>query len=130
MKTIVAFCAIILGFSSAYSQSAQPTPDPDKVYTVVQQKPNFSGDINKFLVDNIKYPEDARKKNIEGTVYVQFVVERDGSVSTVNVLRGADKLLDDEAVRVVSIMPKWTPGSQDGVPVRVQYVVPIHFKLK
>jgi protein TonB len=130
MKTILAFCIAVLGFSNANSQSTEST-DPNEVYTVVQSQPVFNGKINTYLSDNIKYPEDARRGNVQGTVYVQFIIERDGSVSGVKVLRGVEggRSLENEAVRVVSAMPVWTPGMQNGHPVRVQYMVPIHFML-
>jgi len=130
MKTIIAFCIILLGFSNVYSQTTQPVADNDKVFTIVQQKPEFPGSINDWLAQNINYPPDARKSNIQGTVYVSFIVEKDGSVSNAKVLRGANSLLDNESLRVISIMPKWTPGMQNGHNVRVQYMVPIHFMLK
>lgn len=131
MKSILAFCIALFSFSSVYSQSAQPTPDPDKVYSIVQSQPKFPGDLNKYLSDNIKYPEDARLSNIQGTVYVSFIVEKNGSVSTVKILRGVQggRSLENEAIRVVSAMPAWTPGVQNGNPVRVQYNLPIHFML-
>jgi protein TonB len=129
IKIIFAFCFALLGFSNIYSQPAQITSDPDKVYTIVQTKPEFPGNINKYLADNIVYPNDAKANNIQGTVYVTFVVEKDGSVSGVKVLRGVATSLDNESVRVVSAMPKWMPGMQNGHAVRVQYMVPIHFML-
>jgi periplasmic protein TonB len=131
MKNILVFCISLLGFTSVYSQSTQPANAPDKIYTLVQQKPQFPGDINKFLSDNIKYPEDARKNSVQGTVYVQFVVEKDGSVSGVKVLRGVQggASLESEAVQVVSEMPKWAPGMQNGSPVRVSYLLPVRFML-
>ena len=133
MKTILAICISFLAFSSAYSQSTAPPPPPssDKVFTFVQQRPNFPGDVGKWLGDNIVYPPDAIKNNIQGTVYIQFIVERDGSVSSVKVMRGVPggNSLDNEALRVVSSMPNWTPGMQDGHTVRVSYMLPIHFKL-
>ena len=101
----------------------------DKLFTIVEQQPKFPGEINKWLVENIVYPVQAKNNNIQGKVYVSFVVEKDGSVSGVKVLRGADRDLDNEAVRVVSMMPNWTPGMQNGKPVRVQYTVPINFTL-
>jgi TonB family protein len=129
MKTMLAFCIALLGFTGVYSQNTQTAPDPNKVYTVVQQRPDFPGDINAWLAENIVYPQDAKNNNVQGTVYLSFVIEKDGSVSTVKVLRGANSSLDNESVRVVSAMPKWTPGTQDGVPVRVAYLVPIHYTL-
>ena len=126
MKTILAFCIVLLGFPNLY---AQATDDPDKVFTIVQQRPIFPGDINKWLAENIKYPDDAKKNNIQGTVYAEFIVEKDGSTSNVKVMRGVNKLLDDESVRVLSTMPKWKPGEQNGHSVRVEYMVPIKFML-
>lgn len=133
MKTTLAFCIALIGYVSVCAQNT-PTPpssDNDKVFTIVQQRPIFPGDINKWLADNIVYPKDAQTNNIQGTVYVNFIVEKDGSVSGVKVLRGVQggNSLNDEALRVVSIMPKWQPGMQNGHTVRVQYMVPIHFVL-
>lgn len=127
MKKVFAFSLIILGFTSLY---AQGTIDTNKVFTIVQQKPEFpAGDFNKWLADNIVYPQDAIAKNLEGTVYVSFIVERNGTVTNAKVLRGVDKSLDNEAIRVISMMPKWQPGMQNGHTVRVAYTVPIRFKL-
>jgi periplasmic protein TonB len=83
----------------------------------------------KFLQDNIKYPQMARESGIQGTVYVTFVVERNGSVTDVKILRGIGGGCDEEAVRVVQNMPKWEPGKQRGKPVRVQFNMPIKFTL-
>ena len=132
MKKTIVFCFALAIFSCLRAQTTPASnPSSDKVYTVVQQKPVFPGDINKWLGDNLVYPQDARKNNIQGTVYVSFIIETGGSVSSVKVLRGVQggRLLENEAVRVVSGMPKWNPGMQGGVPVRVAYMVPIHFVL-
>lgn len=104
--------------------------DPNKVFTIVQQKPAFPGDVNKWLADHIDYPEQAKDANIQGTVYVSFVVEKDGSVSGVTVLRGPNSYLNEEAKNKVSSMPKWSPGQQNGHAVRVQYMLPVHFVLR
>jgi periplasmic protein TonB len=135
MKTILIFCIVVLGYMSLSAQNVQLNPPPvnnDKVYSIVQSKPNFNGDLSKWLADNIVYPKDARDANIQGTVYISFVVEKNGSVSTVKVMRGVQggRSLENEAVRVVSAMPAWTPGMQDGNPVRVQYNLPIRFVLQ
>jgi TonB family protein len=82
-----------------------------------------------FMGENIKYPQDAKEKGIQGTVYVSFVIEKDGSVSHVKILRGVSKSLDSEAMRVVKTMPNWEPGTQRGKAVRVQYNLPIKFTL-
>ena len=83
----------------------------------------------KFISENVKYPQEAKDKNIAGRVFVNFVVEKDGSVDEVKVLRSIGGGCDEEAVRVVKSMPKWTPGKQKGEPVRVSYIIPFVFKL-
>lgn len=115
------------------------TPEPpkqeeqNKVFDVVEQQPQYPGGmgaLNQWLGSNIKYPVMAAENGIEGRVVVQFVVERDGSVSGVHVVRGVDPSLDKEATRVVSAMPKWIPGKQNGSAVRVKYTVPVTFRLQ
>ena len=94
--------------------------------------PEFPGGRDamiKFLSENIKYPEEARKQGISGRVYVTFVVEADGEITDIKLLRGIGGGCDEEAMRVVSIMPKWEPGYQRGVPVRVQFNLPIKYSL-
>nr|NQU88871.1 energy transducer TonB [Bacteroidota bacterium] len=83
----------------------------------------------KYLSENITYPENARKNGIQGTVYVTFVVEKDGSISDVNILRGLEKECDEVALQAVKNMPAWTTGKQRGKPVRVQFNLPLKFKL-
>lgn len=103
----------------------------DKVYDVVEQQPEFPGGTSglaKWLGDNIKYPAEAAKQGIEGRVIVQFVVGIDGTVSNVKLMRPVNPLLDQEALRVVTAMPKWTPGKQDGKPVAVKYTIPVTFR--
>ena len=106
--------------------------DPNKVFLVVEQPPEFEGGqegLNKFVYKNIKYPASARRMNIEGTVYVGFVVNADGAVSEANIIKGISADCDKEALRVIQMMPKWRPGKQSGRPVRVKFVYPIKFKL-
>lgn len=105
--------------------------DDDKVYDVVEQQPEFPGGTSgmaKWLGDNIKYPAEAAKQGIEGRVIVQFVVGSDGTVGDVKVVRPVNPLLDQEALRVINAMPKWTPGKQDGKPVAVKYTIPVTFR--
>ena len=83
-----------------------------------------------YLRDNIHYPTVAAENGVQGRVVVGFVVERDGSITDVNILRGVDPSLDREAMRVVKSMPKWTPGKQNGSAVRVKYQVPVSFRLQ
>mgnify|MGYP003304605262 CR=1 FL=1 len=82
-----------------------------------------------FIAENVKYPSKALKKGIQGRVFVEFIIERDGSISDANVLNSIHPLLDAEAVRVIKQMPKWEPGKQDGNPVRVKFTVPINFNI-
>lgn len=102
------------------------------IFVVVEVMPEFPGGDEarmKYLVENIKYPEEARKKGIQGTVYVTFIVEKDGKISEVRVLRGIGGGCDEEAIRVVENMPNWTPGKQRGEAVRVQFNMPFRFTL-
>lgn len=111
-----------------------PTPkkeDNNKVYDVVEQQPSFPGGqgaMFSWLSQNIRYPAAAQRNGIQGRVMVSFVVEKNGSVSDVRVLKSVDPLLDNEAVRVVKAMPKWSPGKLNGQAVRVKYTLPISFK--
>ena len=113
-------------------QSDPGTPD-HPICEVVVQCPDSTGGgmpaLREYLSKNIKYPEAAMKKGIQGRGIVQFVVEKDGSITNVKILRGVDPELDKEAVRVVSAMPKWKPGTQRGEAVRVRFTVPVMFRL-
>jgi protein TonB len=105
----------------------------EEVFVVVEEMPEFPGGNNalrKFLGESVKYPVVAQENGIQGKVYVNFVVNKDGSVSGAKIARGVDPSLDAEALRVVNSMPKWKPGKQRGVPVRVSYTVPISFVLQ
>ena len=102
-----------------------------KIFTVVEQMPLFPGGdaaLMAYLRDNIHYPTVAAENGVQGRVVVGFVVERDGSITDVNVLRSVDPSLDREAMRVVKGMPRWTPGKQNGSAVRVKYQVPVTFR--
>ncbi len=110
-----------------------PTDGGEEVYEVVEKMPKFpdggmSG-LMKYLSANIRYPEAAHKDGTQGRVTVQFVVGKDGSIGNVSILRGVDPALDAEAIRVISGMPKWKPGTQKGEPVNVKYTVPVMFRL-
>ena len=105
----------------------------NKVYEVVEQMPTFPGGdaaLMKYLAENIKYPVSAQKAKEQGRVVVQFIVEKDGAVTGVKTVRSVTPVLDAEAVRVIKAMPKWTPGRQGGQPVRVEYNVPVSFRLQ
>ena len=113
-----------------------PAPKPEvsnKVFDVVEEMPSFPGGqgaLMSFLSSNIKYPVVAQENGVQGRVIVGFVVERDGSITDVKVMRSVDPSLDREAQRVVKSMPKWKPGKQNGSAVRVKYTVPVVFRLQ
>ena len=104
-----------------------------EVFTIVEEMPSYPGGDAKmyeYLGKNIKYPQIARESGIQGRVFVNFVVEPDGSVSNVKVMRGIGGGCDEEAIRVIKNMPKWKPGKQRGKAVRVTYTIPVVFKLQ
>ena len=111
----------------------KPQPvNKNRVYDVVEQMPSFPGGISglrTYLNQNIRYPAEAQEICVQGRVVVSFVVGKDGHISDVTVLRSVDPSLDKEAIRVVRNMPRWTPGKQEGEPVRVRYNVPVSFRL-
>ena len=107
--------------------------DTTKVFDVVEQMPQFPGGneaLMQFLSSNIKYPKDAMDAKVQGRVVASFVVEKDGSVTDVKVLKSVIPSLDQEAIRVINAMPKWVPGMQKGKAVRVKYTIPITFRLQ
>ena len=111
---------------------SEPDNDPNRPHVVVEEMPSFPGGqeaLMKYIAKEMKYPEEAVENQIQGAVFVTFVVERDGAISEVKTLRGLGSSLDQEAIRVVKGMPKWLPGKQNGKEVRVQYNLPIRFKL-
>ncbi len=97
---------------------------------LVGEMPEFNGNLSKYLSDNIQYPRMAVEAGTSGTVYVTFVVEQDGSIGNVKILRGVGDGCTEEAMRVVKGMPNWKPGKNHGMPVRVQYNLPVKFRLK
>ncbi|RZA00664.1 MAG: TonB family protein [Sphingobacteriaceae bacterium] len=104
----------------------------DRVYTVLETQPKFPGGTQNFmqyLAANIRYPRDDRKNNVQGRVVAQFVVEKDGSLADIKVVRSPSAAMGEEAVRVLSTSPKWEPGIQGGRPVRAQFTVPVDFTL-
>jgi protein TonB len=107
--------------------------EEQQVFVVVEEMPEFPGGelaLRTYIAKAIVYPTVAQENGIQGKVFVTFVVNKDGSVSNAKIARGVDASLDAEALRVVSTLPKWKPGKQRGVPVRVSYTVPISFKLQ
>lgn len=122
----------------AKEEIAAPEPpkhvvEETKIFTVVEQMPMYPGGdaaLMGYLRDNIHYPTIAAENGVQGRVVVGFVVERDGSITDVKILRGVDPSLDREAMRVVKSMPRWNPGKQNGSAVRVKYQVPVSFRLQ
>ena len=104
----------------------------DEFFMVVENMPEFPGGdlgLMKYIVNNVKYPPIAKEYNITGKVYVSFIVDKTGNVTNVKIVRGVDKNLDAEALRVVKSLPKYKPGKQRGKPVRVMFTIPINFTL-
>ena len=108
--------------------------EEEEIFVIVEEMPDFKdADNNKFseyIANNLKYPDIAAENGIQGKVFVAFVVEPDGSISNVRVVRGIDPSLDKEAIRVIKSSPKWIPGMQRGKPVRVSFSFPVHFSLE
>ena len=131
MKKLLFF--LILGFATLTTARAQNTDTPcGKVFQVVEQMPQFPGGqaaMMKFIADSLRYPSVACENRIEGRVVVQFVVDCEGNILNPLVVWSVDPLLDREAIRLVKLMPKWTPGTQNGKPVNVIGLVPVIFKL-
>ena len=126
----VALMMFVLLFS--FMTSTAQTKKNDMVFDVVEVMPQYPGGpiaMLKYLMENIKYPEQAMKEGIQGRVTVRFIVEKDGSISDVRPVLSVHPLLNKEAVRVVESMPKWSPGKHNGKPVRVRFNVPVMFKL-
>lgn len=122
----------VLKIKEAVAQP-EPKPEVEKVFDVVEQMPSFPGGpsaLMEWLSNNVKYPVVAQENGVQGRVVVSFVVERDGSITDVKVVRGVDPSLDKEASRVVRAMPRWIPGKQNGSAVRVKYNVPVAFRLQ
>ena len=106
--------------------------EPDAVLTLVEEMPEFPGGsqaLFAYMGKQTRYPEDAEEAGVQGKVFLSFVVEMNGSISNVQVLRGAYPSLDQEAIRVVKAMPKWNPGRQNGKPCRTKYNLPFAFVL-
>jgi TonB family protein len=131
---------MVMGQTGGVDIEPVPMPNPyigpdyyEKLFDVVEEMPSFPGGDRKlmeYLSENIRYPEELADACIQGRVIVSFIVEKDGSISNVKVAKSLDPLLDKEAVRVVSGMPKWIPGRQNGVAVRVRYIIPVTFRLQ
>lgn len=139
MKKIISILALLLCIISVQGQNRQEKgkqgtkttqQSEERWYEPVEEMPSYPdgmGALMQYLSENIHYPKEAEMKGIRGRVLCSFVVERDGSISNVKVLRSVDPSLDAEAVRVIEAMPRWTPGKQDGKPCRVAFTLPVNF---
>lgn len=125
-ETVIDVSPVVVAEEEEEEEEAQ-------VFFIVEDMPEFPGGdlaLRKYIANAIKYPVIAQENGIQGKVYVQFVVDKDGGVSDARIARGVDPSLDKEALRVVNALPKWKPGKQRGKPVRVSYTVPINFVLQ
>ena len=131
-KYILAGLMMIVMSSPAMAQDVDSITDVEskKIFGEPEMPPTFNGDINLWLAQNMRYPKEAVKNNIEGKVIVSFVIEKDGSVSNIKALKSPHSSLTEEVVRLVKAMPNWNPGTMSGKPVRVKYTLPLSFKLQ
>jgi len=133
MKTIKLVIPVFLFLLLSNGLYAQDNKGHDEVFKVVENMPKYPGGDEAFrndIAQAVKYPEEAKKNNISGKVYVSFVVNKEGRVENPKIERGVDPLLDEEALRVVKLLKTWTPGSQRGEKVKVMFTVPINFALE
>lgn len=132
-KFIIMALMAVFGLTTVSAQKTVVAKKNQKVFDVVEQMPEYPGGqaaLFEFISKNVKYPEDAVKKKVEGKVFVTFVVDTDGKITDVSLLKKVFPSLDAEAIRVISAMPNWIPGRQKGQVVRVKYTVPLIFRLK
>ena len=132
-KFIIMALMAVFGLTTVSAQKTVVAKKNQKVFDVVEQMPEYPGGqaaLFEYLSKNIKYPADAEKKKVEGKVFVTFVVDSDGKITDVSLLKKVFPSLDAEAIRFISAMPNWIPGRQKGQAVRVKYTVPIMFRLK
>ena len=130
MKKLILLVVVALFCST--SVMAQTEVEDDAIFVVAENAPEFPGgsdSLYAYIARNIKYPETAKKEKIEGRVFVTFVIEKDGQVSSAKILRDIGGGCGEEALRVVKNMPKWKPGTQRGNPVRFQFNLPVSFML-
>ena len=137
-RKVVFVVGLALAFMASGTVSAQDTTKVDSGYPegccidIIEYGPEFPGGMDslyKFMRDSLRYPKEALEKRIEGKVYITFVVEKDGSITDPRVLRDIGGGCGEEAIRMVMTMPKWEPGKQSGVPVRVQFNLPVRFEI-
>ncbi|NTW24722.1 MAG: TonB family protein [Lentimicrobium sp.] len=120
------------GMDNKAMPEAEEEMSESEIFTVVEETPQFPGGDEmrlRFLSENLKYPQAAREASVQGTVYISFVIEADGTITNTRIVRGIGQGCDEEALRVIQLMPKWQPGKQRGKPVRVQFNMPVRFSL-
>ncbi len=129
---LIGIFAGLITFGSCGSESDDQleVENPEDTTSVLPSFPGGTEALKQFISDNLKYPPQAEKEGIEGRVVCSFIVLGDGTVSDIEVAQSAHPLLDNEAVRVLKLMPKWNPGKQHGVPISVRYTLPITFRLE
>lgn len=136
LLVLLGCCGLATGGYAQDIMIAKATKDSlpqSQIFTFVEQMPEFPGgqqQLYKFLSANLRYPATARAEGIEGRVILRFVVDTTGAVTQPRIERGVDKALDEEALRVVNMMPRWKPGKNNGSTVRVYYRLPVYFKLE
>jgi TonB family protein len=129
------FIAFALLLSAQFTLATDMPTDSTKkgmVFDMPEQMPEYPGGgdaLDEFVKSNIKYPLDAKAAKAQGKVYIQFIVEKDGSITEISIRKGAHKSLDAEAIRLIGLMPDWKPGSMRGKKVRTRYTLPITFSL-
>lgn len=131
MKFTLLLLLVIMAMPLSAQTSGETDNEPVYNMAMVQQQPKFQGgasEMYKWLGNNIKYPEEAKKEDVCGKVIVDFVITKTGAIDKVRVARGLHPALDQEALRVIKSMPAWTPGKQNGQPVNVSYTLPITFR--
>jgi protein TonB len=147
-KILFLFLSFIIFYSAKAQTQGTDIPDLDKIdikepagvkntsektYSAVDQNPQFPGGIEEFynfMKTNLRYPSIAKQKEIQGKVFVSFVVDRDGSLTDVKVVKSLSRETDAEAIRLIQSSPKWNPGVQNGKPVRIKYTAPVIFSLQ
>lgn len=139
MKRIIAVLALVMVSVSIFSQEEKEVSefkelkvDGKPVYVVVEEMPEFPGgqdSLRNFIAQTVEYPEVSREMDVQGRVFVEFVVNYKGEVCEAKIVRSVDKNLDMEALRVIKALPNWKPGYQRGEPVNVKFTLPINFKL-
>jgi protein TonB len=131
-KTSVLILSGFLFFSVGVKAQTTPRDKTKQIYLTADIPPSFPGgtaELNKYLHDEIKYPAAEKKKKIEGKVVMQMVIEKDGTISNVRIMKGLTPDLNKEALRVVTKMPEWEPGKMEGIPVRVLQAISVNFEL-